>query len=219
MSPFDIIINVLIVLAAALLVGELFERFRLPSVVGEILAGMIIGPSVLALVLPSDPVRAVSSIALFFIIFHIGFEMKTQMVQGKLQAASLFSMTSFILPFALMMVASLIFLPFNTKESLIVALAIAVPSLSIISVLIWQYNLLKTITGQTILASVTISDILAFVIFVGILRPIESTLTIILEIAIFAFAFIVVDRVLNSRPQVIQNVLQSAGRFFKREDL
>jgi Kef-type K+ transport system membrane component KefB len=218
MSPFNIIVDVLIVLGAALLVGELFERFRLPSVVGEILAGMIIGPSALALVLPSDPVRAVSSIALFFIIFHIGFEMKTQMVQGKLQAASLFSMTSFILPFALMMVASLIFLPFNTKESLIVALAIAVPSLSIISVLIWQYNLLKTITGQTILASVTISDILAFVIFVGILRPIESTLTIILEIAIFAFAFIVIDRVLNSRPQVIQNVLQSAGRFFKRED-
>jgi Kef-type K+ transport system membrane component KefB len=58
MSTFSIITDVLIVLAAALLVGELFERFHLPSVVGEILAGMIIGPSILGLVLPSDPIRA-----------------------------------------------------------------------------------------------------------------------------------------------------------------
>lgn len=159
--------------------------FIFPSVVGEILAGMIIGPSILGLVLPSDPIRAISSIALFFIIFHIGFEMKTQMVKDKLQAASLFSLNSFLVPFALMMLASLLFLPFDSKESLIVALAVAVPSISIISVLICQYNLLKTRTGQTILASVTISDVLAFIILVGILRPIESTLTVVVEIAIF----------------------------------
>ena len=218
MNTFSIITDVLIVLAAALLVGELFERFHLPSVVGEILAGMIIGPSVLGLVLPSDPIRAVSSIALFFIIFHIGFQMKTQMVQGKLQAASLFSLTSFIVPFALMMLASLFFLPFNSKESLIVALAIAVPSLSIISVLISQYNLLKTVTGQIILASVTISDVLAFVILVGIVRPLESTLMVILEIVIFAVAFIVIDRTLNKKPQVIQKILTQSSGFFKRED-
>jgi Kef-type K+ transport system membrane component KefB len=78
------------VLAAALLVGEIFERFHFPSVVGEILAGMIIGPSVLCLVVANEPLQAVTSIALFFIIFHIGFEMKTQMINRKLGVASLF---------------------------------------------------------------------------------------------------------------------------------
>ena len=66
-----IITDVLIVLASALLVGELFEQLCLPSVVGEILAGMIIGPSLFGLVFADDAVKAVSSVALFFIIFSI----------------------------------------------------------------------------------------------------------------------------------------------------
>jgi Kef-type K+ transport system membrane component KefB len=95
LALFSIITDILIVLAVALLLGELFERFRLPSVVGEILSGMIIGPSVLGLVVANDALSAISSIALFFIIFHIGFEMKTQMIKGRIRVASLFSLTSF----------------------------------------------------------------------------------------------------------------------------
>ena len=218
MALFSIIIDVLIVLAAALLIGELFERFRFPSVVGELLSGMIIGPSLLGLVVADDSLRAISAIALFFIIFHIGFEMKTQMLLGNLRFASLFSITSFLLPLALIVLAALIFFPFGVEENFIVALSIGVPSLSIVSVLIWQYNLLKTTTGQIILASVTLSDVFAFIILVGILRPIESALTVVLEIAIFAIVFLVVDRILNLKPHAFQKILARSSRFIKRED-
>ena len=218
LALFSIITDVLIVLVAALLFGELFERFRLPSVVGEILSGMIIGPSFLGLVVTSDALQAVSSIALFFIIFHIGFEMKTQMVSGKLGTASLFSITSFLVPLILMVLAAILFFPFSTEENLILALAISVPSLSIVSVLIWQYNLLKTSTGQIILASVTISDVIAFIVLVGIVRPLESTLTIVAEIMIFMVVFIVLDRLLNKKPDVFQKILTKSSVFFKRED-
>lgn len=218
LAPFSIITDVLIVLAAALLLGELFERFRLPSVVGELLAGMIIGPSLLCLVVAGEPLQAVSSIALFFIIFHIGFEMKTQMIQGRLQVASLFSVTSFLVPLGLMVLAALFLFPFGTSEVFIIALAIAVPSLSIVSVLIWQYDLLKTATGQIILASVTISDVLAFIFLAAIMRPIESTLTISLEILIFILAYATLDGLLNRKPEVFQRLLARAGKFWKRQD-
>jgi len=206
------------VLAAALLVGEIFERFHFPSVVGEILAGMIIGPSVLCLVVANEPLQAVTSIALFFIIFHIGFEMKTQMINRKLGVASLFSLTSFLVPLTLMVLAALFFFPFSTQENLILALAIAVPSLSIVSVLIWQYNLMQTKTGQVILASVTISDLLAFIILVAIVKPIESTLTTVAEIAIFMIVFVVIDSLMNRKPAVFQKLLGRLSKFFKRED-
>ena len=218
MEPFSIITDVLIVLAAALLIGELFERFSLPSVVGEILAGMIIGPSLLGLIVADNALRAISSIALFFIIFHIGFEMKTQMLQRKIRIASLFSITSFLVPLALMMVAGMFFFPFGNGENFILALAIAVPSLSIVSVLIWQYKLLQTTTGQIIVASVTISDLLAFVFLAAILRPIESTLTIILEIIVFIIIFAVLDLLLNHKPEFIRRILFCASGFFKRTD-
>lgn len=218
MALFSIITDVLVVLAAALLIGELFERFHFPSVVGEILSGMIIGPSMLGLVIATDPLQAVTYIALFFIIFHIGFEMRTQMLQDKIRVASLFSITSFLVPLFLMVLAALLFFPFSTEENFILALAIAVPSLSIVSVLIWQYDLLKTTTGQIILASVTMSDVLAFVILVGILRPLESTLAVIVEIVIFVIVFVVIDRVLNLKPEAFQKILVRSSRFFRRED-
>ena len=218
MALYSIITDVLIVLAAALLVGEIFEHFHLPSVVGEILSGMIIGPTLLGFVDANDAIRAVSSIALFFIIFHIGFEMRTQMVRGKLFFASLFSVTSFLVPLVIMIFAALFFFPFEAEASFIVALAISVPSISIISVLVCQYNLLLTATGQIILSSVTISDVLAFIILVGVVRPLESTLAVIMGILVFVVAFVVIDWILNRKPEAFQQLLVRCSRFFKRED-
>ena len=218
MALFDIITDVLIVLAAALLVGEIFERFRLPSVVGEILAGMIIGPSIFGLVAANEPLQAVTSIALFFIIFHIGFELRTSMLNHKIGVATMFSLTSFLVPLTLMVLAALLLFPFSTQENLIIALAIAVPSLSIVSVLIWQYKLLHTTTGQIILASVTISDVVAFVIFAAILRPIGSVILTVVEVSIFMLFFLAIDALLNRKPALIQKGLTRASGFFKRED-
>ena len=218
MALYSIITDILIVLSAALILGEVFERFRLPSVVGEILSGMIIGPALLGLVIANDPLRAVSSIALFFIIFHIGFEMKTQMLQGRISAASLFSITSFIIPLVLTTLAALLLFPFGTTEIFILSLAVAVPSLSIVSVLIWQYNLLQTSTGQIILASVTVSDVLAFIFLAGIVRPLESTFVISIEIIIFIIAFIIIDAILNKKPEAFQRLLSRSGQPFRRQD-
>lgn len=218
MSLFNIITDVLIVLAAALIVGEIFERFRLPSVVGEILAGMIIGPSVLGLATANEPLQAVTSIALFFIIFHIGFELRTSILHHKTGVATLFTLTSFMVPLTLTVLAALLMFPFGTQESLIIALAIAVPSLSIVSVLIWQYKLLKTTTGQIILASVTISDVVAFVILAAITRPIESVILTVVEVSAFMFFFIVMDALLNRKPALIQKSLTQASGLFKRTD-
>jgi Kef-type K+ transport system membrane component KefB len=218
MALFSIITDVLIVLAAALLIGEIFQRLRFPSVVGELLSGIIIGPSLLCLVGPSDPLQAITYIALFFIIFHIGFEMRTNNMLGTMRFSSLFSVTSFLVPLLLMVFASLMFFPFSPTENFIVALSIAVPSLSIVSVLICQYKLLKTTTGQIILASVTMSDVLAFVILAGILKPLESTLTVILEILIFAIVYFTVDRILNLKAEAFRKILLKSSRFFKRDD-
>jgi Kef-type K+ transport system membrane component KefB len=218
LALFSIITDVLIVLAAALIVGEIFERFHFPSVVGEILAGMIIGPSLLGLVTANEPLQAVTSIALFFIIFHIGFELRTTLLNSKIGVASIFSLTSFLIPLSLMVLSALLFFPFTTQENLIIALAIAVPSLSIVSVLIWQYKLLQTRTGQIILASVTISDMLAFIILVAIVKPLETTITTVLEIAVFMALYLLLDRILNKKPEFFQKIVAGSQSFFKRTD-
>jgi Kef-type K+ transport system membrane component KefB len=215
---FNIITDVLIVLATALFVGELFEQFCLPSVVGEILGGIIIGPSLLSIVTTSTSIVAVSSIALFFIIFHIGFEMRTRMVRGKLYGSTLLAITSFVVPFIATAIITLAFFPFGFKSDLIIALAIAIPSISIISVLVLQYNLLNTVTGQFILSAVTISDVLAFILLAGIVRPLAGTLTIVLELAIFIAAYIFVDWLINRKALTFQRLLGRLSKYLRRED-
>jgi Kef-type K+ transport system membrane component KefB len=213
-----IITDVLIVLASALLVGEIFEQLCLPCVVGEILGGMIIGPSLLGLVVSNDAIQAISSVALFFIIFSIGFELRTQMVRGKLINASLLTLTSFLAPLVLTALLALIFFPFGAQANFVIALAISIPSISIISVLCLQYNLLSTTSGQLILSSVTISDVLAFVIFAGVVHPFESTLTLVIEIAIFIIGFVIVDWILNRKPEAFKQLLARTSSLFRRED-
>jgi Kef-type K+ transport system membrane component KefB len=215
---FIIISELLITLAAALLVGELFERIRLPAVAGEILSGIIIGPTLLGLVTPNDALNSISSIALFFIIFHIGFEVKTQMVKGKIIGASILSITSFVIPLILTTLASLFLFQFGFQANIIIALAISVPSISIVSVLVFRYNLIHTSTGQIILASVTISDILGFIILAAVVSSLRSTLDIIAKTFIFIVCFVILDWILNSRPAAFQQFLEKAGKLFKRED-
>ena len=161
---FGIITDALIILAGAILIGELFEQFHLPSVVGELLSGIIIGPSLLGAVVFTSDLQTVSSLALFFIIFHIGLEMKTQMVRKHLSGASLLTFSSFLVPLMLTTVAAVFLLPFDPVANVIIALAISVPSISIASVLVLHFRLIQTNTGQAILSSVTVSDVLAFII-------------------------------------------------------
>lgn len=215
---FGVITDALIVLAAAILTGELFEQIGLPSVAGELLSGMIVGPTLFGFIVFTGDIKAVSSIALFFIIFHIGLEMKTQMVRKKFVSATLLSLTSFLVPLLLATMAAVFLLPFSLQANVIVALSISVPSISLISVLVLQFNLLKTSTGQIILSSVTVSDILAFVILAGLTRSFEATLLVVIETAIFVIGFGIVDWVLNRRPDACHGFLCKVSKIFKRED-
>ncbi|MEM3267513.1 MAG: hypothetical protein QXR69_02360, partial [Conexivisphaerales archaeon] len=58
--PYPILFDVLIILGAATVLGEVFEQFGLPHVIGELLAGIVIGPTVLKLLMPSPELTALS---------------------------------------------------------------------------------------------------------------------------------------------------------------
>ena len=71
-----VLLTLFIMLAAAKLFAEIFERLRQPAVVGEILAGVIIGPSVLGWVAPTDITSTLAEIGVIFLLFTVGLETK-----------------------------------------------------------------------------------------------------------------------------------------------
>src|SRR5262249_19360487 len=70
----NILVALFIALLAAKLTAELFERLRQPAVVGEILAGVIIGPALLNWVQPTDVLEALAEIGVIFLLFTVGLE-------------------------------------------------------------------------------------------------------------------------------------------------
>lgn len=216
---YPFIFEVLIVLSAAVVAGELFEQFRMPSVAGELMSGIILGPTILGVVSFTSDLQAFATIALFFIVFLIGLQMNTETLWKHVRPASSLAFTSFVLPlFLAFLVAGFVF-PFGPSSDFVIALAIAVPSISIISVLVMEYEILEKASGQLILSTVVVADLVAFVLLAAASSSVPSTLEVVTYLAIFIAAFVLVDWVLNTRPLAVKNTLSRIGRLSRREDL
>src|SRR5260370_1083902 len=66
----------LIIFGSAKLLAELFERLGQPGIVGEILAGALVGPSVLGWIHPNEMLKALSDLGVMFLLFGVGLEVK-----------------------------------------------------------------------------------------------------------------------------------------------
>ncbi|MEK0445378.1 MAG: hypothetical protein RLZZ399_699 [Verrucomicrobiota bacterium] len=72
----SLLLSLCVMFVAAKVFAEVFERLRQPAVVGEILAGVLIGPSVLAWVQPSEITQDFAEMGVIFLLFHVGLETK-----------------------------------------------------------------------------------------------------------------------------------------------
>src|ERR1700674_3231543 len=107
-----LILQIAVVLATARVVGLLFRRINQPQVMGEMVAGILLGPSLLGWVLPGvsaalfppeslPSLNAVSQIGLLLFMFLVGLELNPQFLRGRGHSAVVISHTSIILPFLL----------------------------------------------------------------------------------------------------------------------
>ena len=94
-----ILVSLFIMLAAAKLMAEVVERLRQPAVVGEILAGVIIGPSLLGWVAPADVITVLAEIGVIFLLFQVGLETKPQAIFNVGRRAMTVGIFGVILPF------------------------------------------------------------------------------------------------------------------------
>ncbi len=192
----EIIVSLLMLLGISILLGKFAEGLGIPDVVGNILAGILLGPMILGLIQPSTTLSGISDISLFFITLLIGIEVDTSAISGHIKSALGLSISSFILPFIIMFaVFSYLFL-FSPENALITSLAVSIPSISIVSVLLMEYKLVGAEDGKRILSAVVASDTVAFLILAFAIGK-ASPLTIVLGMIIFFAIFISIDKYLR----------------------
>jgi Kef-type K+ transport system membrane component KefB len=94
-----LLFTIFVMFVAAKLAAEIFERLKQPAVAGEILAGVVIGPSVLGWVAPSELTGALSEIGVIFLLFLVGLETKPADIFRVGWRALLVAVLGVILPF------------------------------------------------------------------------------------------------------------------------
>jgi Kef-type K+ transport system membrane component KefB len=187
-----LISSIFVLLFVALVAGELLNRVGIPSVVGELLTGLILGPAVLGVVKPNQVFSGISEIALFFIVLLIGIEATTDSLIKNYKPALVFTATSFIIPVMAMVLVSMMFFHLGYIGAIVLSVAIGVPSISIVSVILRDYEMLRIRAGHIILASVVITDIVAFAV-ASIFSDPKAIYYEIPGIAVFMVLFFTLD--------------------------
>ncbi len=158
-----LLFTLFVMFVAAKLAAEIFERLKQPAVAGEILAGVIIGPSVLALVAPSELTGALSEIGVIFLLFLVGLETKPADIFRVGARAMLVAVLGVIVPFVFGYAVMLAWGQ-TQIEAIFVGAAMVATSVGITARVLGQMGLLSLETSRIILGAAVIDDILGLLI-------------------------------------------------------
>jgi Kef-type K+ transport system membrane component KefB len=159
----QLLFTIFVMFVAAKLAAEIFERLKQPAVAGEILAGVVIGPSVLGLVAPSELTEALSEIGVIFLLFLVGLETKPADIFRVGWRALLVAVLGVVVPF---IAGYLIVLAWGESkiEAIFVGAALVATSVGITARVLGQMGLLGLEVSRIILGAAVIDDILGLLI-------------------------------------------------------
>ena len=167
------IVNLLMVLAAAWLGGILAKRMGFPSILGELLIGIIFGPALLAVLETSADLDILAEVGILFLMAYIGMEINFKDLGKASWAGLLAAIGGFVVPFGL---GYYTILHFGGTQiaGLFVGIAVGVTSLATKSRILVDLKLLDTRIAYVLMAGALISDTLALIIFAGIIGYVEA---------------------------------------------
>lgn len=150
-------------LAAAKLMAEVFERLKQPAVVGEILAGIVIGPSLLGWVAPSELITILAEVGVIFLLFTVGLETKPQAIFQVGKRAVMVGVLGVILPFVAGYAIAM-WWDGSFVEAMFIGAALVATSVGITARVLGSMGLLDVQTSRIILGAAVIDDILGLII-------------------------------------------------------
>ncbi len=206
-----VLLSLFIMLGAAKIMAEIFERLRQPTVVGEILAGIIIGPSLLGWLTPSEITDTLAEIGVIFLLFTVGLETKPASIFYVGKRAGMVAILGVVAPFVggwLLMRAW----GGSGIESMFLGTAMVATSVGITARVLSTMGVLNAVTSRIILGAAVIDDILGLMILAvassmaaGPVNYLSIITTGILAIVFTAFVVLVGEPVVKRVAPRIEN--------------
>lgn len=162
------VLNLALVLAAALAGGWVANRFGYPAILGELAAGILLGPPLLGLLSADDALTVIGKLGVVLLMLYIGLHLDPRDIGGATKPGALAAVGGFVVPaalgFGLMMVVD-----GDVTASLFVAVAMGVTSLATKSRILVDLGILNTRIAHVLMAGALFSDVAALIIFAAIL--------------------------------------------------
>ncbi len=177
-----LILQIAVILVVARGVGWLFRKVHQPQVVGEMAAGILLGPSLLGWVAPSvsdalfpasslPHLNTLSQIGLLFFMFLVGLEFDPKLMRGRGHAAVVTSHVSIIVPFFMGAALALFLYPRLSDASvgftgfaLFLGAAMSITAFPVLARILTERNLLQTRLGAVTIACAAVDDVTAWTI-------------------------------------------------------
>ncbi|MDZ8055476.1 MAG: cation:proton antiporter [Aulosira sp. ZfuVER01] len=175
-----VLFEVLIVIGLSRLVGLAFKSVKQPLVIGEIVAGIMLGPSLFGLIAPSTAaalfppetipfLNVLSQVGLIFFMFLIGLELNPKYLSGQLETAVLTSHVSILVPFSLGTLLAVLLYPLVSNASvsftafaLFLGAAMSITAFPVLARIITENNLQGTRLGTLALTCAAVDDVTAW---------------------------------------------------------
>jgi Kef-type K+ transport system membrane component KefB len=180
--------------------GEVFVRLRQPAILGEILAGVVIGSHVLGWVHESVVLSTVAQIGIVFLLFQVGLENRLSEMRRVGRTAAAVAVSGVAIPFALGY-ALLAALGHSRAESLFAGAALVASSSAVAARVLGDLGRLQAPESRTILAAAVIDDVLGLIVLAVIAGTTRGTLDVrgLVGLVVEVVAFVVLVGVVGTR--------------------
>lgn len=168
----DALLALFVIFIAAQVGAEIVQRLGLPSVVGEIAAGCVVGPSVLGWVHVTEPLEILAEIGAVLLLFSVGLETQVADLKRVGRTAFTVGVAGVILPFLLGGAWALL-AGFPTPKAMFVAAAFVATSAGITARVLHDLGVLGRTESRVILGAAVIDDILAMLLL-GVVTAIQG---------------------------------------------
>lgn len=167
--------SLLLLIVFARLLGRLFVRMNQPEIVGEILAGVILGPAVLGYISPSlHGLSGIAELAVFLVILAAGLEMNFKDIIDVFKGKNVFfSIIGFLVPFILATIFGVIF-QLGAASSVFLGLIISITALPVALRMLRDFGWLESEIASYTMATVIVADVLALLALGVVLQIPES---------------------------------------------
>ena len=159
-------LTLFLILLLARFLGELFSRYNMPSVLGEVSAGLLLGASGFGLIEPNEILKILAEIGIILLLFEVGLETDFQRMKESGTKSITVAILGVILPFAFGFIISRYLFDLSFEIALFIGGTLTATSIGITLRVLQDIHMEKTNVAQIVIGAAVIDDIIGIILLV-----------------------------------------------------